>query len=144
MYIWNDSEDVFPYKKSCGSDAEYEEERRVHYIACTRAKQISTIMYQKNKKGAFVREMDLSNAEKIEGSTSGVLKKTLSKEKETSNAFKKFRESYLDSLDDDLDFSNTDMNDTEVKSEGVPDEIGEYDGRLLEDGLIEDSWFPID
>ena len=144
VYIWNDSEDVFPYKKSCGSDAEYEEERRVHYIACTRAKQISTLMYQKNKKGAFVREMDLSNAEKIEGSTSGVLKKTLSKEQETSNAFKKFRESYLDSLDDDLDFSNTDMNDTEVKSEGVPDEIGEYDGRLLEDGLIEDSWFPID
>lgn len=77
VYIWNDSRDVFPYKLSMDTLAEFEEERRIHYIACTRAKVYSTLMYIKNRRGQFVDEMDLSSATKIEGETSGVLGRAL-------------------------------------------------------------------
>lgn len=63
VYVWNDSQNVFPYKGTDESLEDLEEERRVHYIACTRAKEISTIMYIKNKKGMFIDEMNLSEAE---------------------------------------------------------------------------------
>lgn len=63
VYVWNDSQNVFPYKGTDESLEDLEEERRVHYIACTRAKEISTIMYIKNKKGMFIDEMNLSGAE---------------------------------------------------------------------------------
>lgn len=65
VYIWNDSEDVFPVKKVRDKihTAEYEEERRVHYIACTRAREISTIVHLQDHCGEFVNEMDLSDAE---------------------------------------------------------------------------------
>lgn len=78
VYIWNDSEDVFPVKKAVGT-SQMEEERRIHYIACTRAKKKSTIVYLKGRKGAFVYEMDLSNAEVISSRKSiiGVLKSNL-------------------------------------------------------------------
>lgn len=66
VYVWNDSEDVFPHKDCDMSDTEeLEEERRVHYIACTRARKTNTVMYMKNKPGMFLEEMDLSNAEII-------------------------------------------------------------------------------
>ena len=59
VYIWNDSEDVFPSIK-CNIDDEEQlaEERRVHYIACTRAKKKSTILTMNGSVGMFVREMD--------------------------------------------------------------------------------------
>lgn len=102
VYIWNDSEDVFPIKDA-ETEEEYEEERRVHYIACTRAKQISTIVYLKNKCGDFVREMDLSNAEVVEGSKNlqGVIKKNI----EEDNNLKRFtqtaeEEGYYDKMAD--------------------------------------------
>lgn len=66
VYIWNDTQDVFPFKDSKETLSDYEEERRVHYIACTRAKKISTILTLKGKEGEFLNEMDLSNAEIIE------------------------------------------------------------------------------
>ena len=37
----------------------------LHYIACTRAKEINTILYQNNCAGLFLQEMDLSNAERL-------------------------------------------------------------------------------
>lgn len=82
VYIWNDSEDVFPIKKSMGSESQLEEERRIHYIACTRAKKKSTIVYLKNKKGMFVEEMDLSEAGMLSGSKAimGTLKNNLEEE----------------------------------------------------------------
>ena len=77
VYIWNDSEDVFP-QRNAETPEEIEEERRVHYIACTRAKQVSTIVYLKNKPGMFISEMDLNDAEVLnptEGVVLGVIKK---------------------------------------------------------------------
>jgi DNA helicase-2/ATP-dependent DNA helicase PcrA len=93
VYVWNDSEDVFPFFKSCNSKEEIEEERRVHYIACTRAKSISTILYKKGKEGKFVKEMDLSNAKKVVKETSGVLKKTMEKNLEEDSALRGFENS---------------------------------------------------
>lgn len=66
IYVWNDSEDIFPYKGTEDVLEEFEEERRVHYIANTRAREINTIMYLKNKPGCFLQEMNLEGAECIE------------------------------------------------------------------------------
>lgn len=63
-YTWNDSVDVFPHKKS-STEKDLEEERRLHYIACTRAKKRMTIMTIQGQEGMFVKEMDLSNAEVV-------------------------------------------------------------------------------
>ena len=112
VYIWNDSEDVFPYKLSCDTLEDFEEERRVHYIANTRAKLISTIMYLKNKRGRFVGEMDLSDAEKIEGITSGIIKDIVAKDKENSNAFSVFEKSACIPTEDDFDLDFGDVADS--------------------------------
>ena len=58
VYLWHDSVDNFPSKKcDLDSDVQVEEERRVHYIACTRAKKKMTI-YAKGGMGMFARELD--------------------------------------------------------------------------------------
>lgn len=93
VYIWNDSENTFPHSK-CDLDdlEEVEEERRVHYIACTRATKISTIMSRKGSVGSFVKEMDLSKAENIgvvKTSVEGVVEK---KHEEDSNLNKFMKE----------------------------------------------------
>ena len=60
VYVWNDSDGVFPSSKCDVDDAEQlAEERRVHYIACTRAKKREHIYTIKGKVGMFVKEMDL-------------------------------------------------------------------------------------
>lgn len=69
VYVWNDSKDVYPHAKSA-SDEDYEEERRVHYIACTRARKRSTVMYLMGKPGDFVLEMDLNDAKDVSGTES--------------------------------------------------------------------------
>lgn len=74
VYVWNDSQGVFPYRGSEERDDDFEEERRIHYIACTRAKQINTIMFLRSKPSQFIDEMDLSEAEdlvmgRVEGTT---------------------------------------------------------------------------
>jgi DNA helicase-2/ATP-dependent DNA helicase PcrA len=57
VYIWNDSKGVFPntggYRNL--TSEEYEEERRIHYIAWTRAKE-KLVIYTSDKKGAFLEE----------------------------------------------------------------------------------------
>lgn len=62
VILWNDSEGVFPSPLITGID-ELEEERRVHYIACTRASKEFYITSKKGKPGMFLKEMDLSFAE---------------------------------------------------------------------------------
>ncbi|MBR4314679.1 MAG: ATP-dependent helicase, partial [Lachnospiraceae bacterium] len=59
VYVWNDTEGVFPSNK-CNMESENDlaEERRVHYIACTRAKKKSSIYTLNGKVGLFVREMN--------------------------------------------------------------------------------------
>lgn len=86
VYIWNDSRKVFPYYSSEESVEDLEEERRIHYIACTRARKRSTIMYLKNKEGMFVNELDLSEAEDlspkgVKGTMSGKIKEEMEEDK---------------------------------------------------------------
>lgn len=90
VYIWNDSEDVFPYKRSCETEEEFEEERRIHYIAGTRAKKICTYMYLRNRKGSFINELDLSDAVMLEGKTSGILKREMAEQSEEDSNLANF------------------------------------------------------
>ena len=55
VYIWNDCEGSFPSSK-CNMNDEFEvgEERRIHYIACTRAKKKSSIFTIDGKVSMFV------------------------------------------------------------------------------------------
>ena len=58
IIVWNDSETIFPSKKCNLEDEEQvAEERRVHYIACTRAKEKCCIYTKRGSVGLFVREM---------------------------------------------------------------------------------------
>lgn len=93
IYVWNDSKDVFPHKDSKDTYAGLEEERRVHYIACTRAREMSTVMYLRGYKGEFVDEMNLSEAEELKGETSGLVKKAITRAMEESEGLRRFEES---------------------------------------------------
>lgn len=63
VYIWNDVEGCFP--NSVGNRdltlEELEEERRVHYIAWTRAKKKLTVFTYSDRMSKFLKECDLSN-----------------------------------------------------------------------------------
>lgn len=71
-YVWNDSDMVFPSSKTDVNDEkQMEEERRVHYIACTRARKRNTIYSIRGKEGIFLKEMELELTDPIP--VSGVL-----------------------------------------------------------------------
>ena len=53
VYIWNDSVGVFPHKKS----SDMQEERRLHYVAVTRARQSVQVLSLQDQAGCFVGEM---------------------------------------------------------------------------------------
>ena len=53
VYIWNDSVGVFPHKKS----SDVEEERRLHYVAVTRARESVQVLALQDQEGRFVHEM---------------------------------------------------------------------------------------
>lgn len=61
VYVWNDSDRVFPHHPYKGK-VDMEEERRIHYIACTRAKKTLTLLYKGHKASPFIKEMNLDNA----------------------------------------------------------------------------------
>lgn len=62
VYIWNDSEGMFPhFKKGERITADTkEEERRIHYIACTRAQNKLVIFTIRQHEGEFLKELNLS------------------------------------------------------------------------------------
>ena len=69
-YVWNDSDGVFPTRKTnLENQREVEEERRVHYIACTRAKEKNIVMTLKDKHGIFFDELGgtVMDASKVAG-----------------------------------------------------------------------------
>lgn len=72
VYLWDDTLGVFPKDDAL----ELEEERRLHYIACTRARDNLVIMYRDSEgfgPGRFVREMDLSLMERRDRDVSGLM-----------------------------------------------------------------------
>lgn len=59
VYVWNDSDGTFPSSKcDVNIEDQLNEERRVHYIACTRAKRREHIYSLQSKMGMFATEMD--------------------------------------------------------------------------------------
>lgn len=103
VYVWNDSKDVFPIKDvEYGSD-EYEEERRIHYIAVTRALQKCTLVFLSGSEGDFVREMSLNNAIDLTPSKvlSGSLKEELEREKEFNRFKEESNERYEESISEE-------------------------------------------
>lgn len=66
VYIWNNTEGSFPNEVGNreSTQEEIEEERRVHYIACTRAKQVLTIFTKRGEQGKFLLECDSSYIDK--------------------------------------------------------------------------------
>lgn len=115
VYIWNDSVNVFPYKASIETLEELEEERRIHYIACTRARKRSTIMFLRGKQGDFVDELDLSGAEEIGdgGSVKGTLSKILEDDMESEKSFRDFSEQAVRNESEDNEFWETEEQEYE-------------------------------
>lgn len=58
VYIWKDTDKMFPSERS--NDEDFEEERRVHYIAGTRAKEKSTILTIAGQESPFISEMGIT------------------------------------------------------------------------------------
>lgn len=65
VYVWNASRHVFPYRSAEDSEEEMEEERRIFYIANTRARKRSSIMTIKGRESMFLYEMNLEGAEDL-------------------------------------------------------------------------------
>lgn len=65
--IWNDCEGSFPNQVGMRdlTEDEYEEERRIHYIALTRAKNELLVFTKKAKMGDYLKECDFSKVGKI-------------------------------------------------------------------------------
>ena len=61
VYIWNDNDGVFPAQVGQRqlTDEEYEEERRIHYIAWTRAKEKLTVFADEIDCSPFLQECDV-------------------------------------------------------------------------------------
>lgn len=70
VIVWNDSEGIFPSDKlDLHNEEEVEGERRVHYVACTRAKKKNTIYAIQGREGMFAKELDIEfiNPQKVGG-----------------------------------------------------------------------------
>lgn len=61
VYVWNDSNGIYPYQHNSLEEMDIEEERRLHYIACTRSRKKLTIL-STNNPSVFLKEMDLTEA----------------------------------------------------------------------------------
>lgn len=66
VIVWNDSADIFPHQMTdMDNDEEIEEERRIHYIALTRAREEQHIIYNRKEPGYFFQELDLTGSEEV-------------------------------------------------------------------------------
>ena len=72
VYVWDDSKGMFPYERN-NSVVDLEEERRVHYIACTRSKYKLVIIHRNGERSKFLHEMDLGSFEVARPNLRGVL-----------------------------------------------------------------------
>jgi ATP-dependent DNA helicase pcrA len=68
VYIWNDSVGVFPHKKS----SDMQEERRLHYVAVTRARQSVQVLALQDQAGCFVHEMVFPSSDNTSDNSSQV------------------------------------------------------------------------
>lgn len=101
VYIWNDIDGCFP--NSVGNrdltPDEFEEERRVHYIAWTRARKKLTVFTTSDRMGKFLKECDLTNEGVIEERKSDIELQTKIVHKKPVELPKDLQEQKVDALD---------------------------------------------
>lgn len=100
IYIWKDTNKMFPSERSSGSD--FEEERRIHYIAGTRAREKSTILTITGQESPFIDEMGIKPVKYVGEGVKGQLKQV----KEGSfNTEKSLFDEIVDESGIDFDFN---------------------------------------
>lgn len=130
VIIWNNVNGAFPNQvgnRELTKD-EFEEERRVHYIAWTRAKEKLTVYTSINNQGTFLQECDLSYVNQTsthkEDETKQVFKrKPLQVQTDSTQQAKQYIRSYID----EVRSSGTIADDRVANLEIVLNAIGEQD-----------------
>lgn len=116
VYVWNASRYVFPYRSAEDSVEEMEEERRIFYIANTRARKRSSIMTIKGRESMFLSEMNLEGAEDLceDDTISGSLINKTDEALKTEANLRKFEEVGVTSDSEENEF--WDLEDEEFEN----------------------------
>lgn len=116
VYVWNASRHVFPYRSAEDSVEEMEEERRIFYIANTRARKRSSIMTIKSRESMFLSEMNLEGAEDLceDDTISGSLINKTDEALKTEANLRKFEEVGVTSDSEENEF--WDLEDEEFEN----------------------------
>lgn len=116
VYVWNASRHVFPYRSAEDSEEEMEEERRIFYIANTRARKRSSIMTIKGRESMFLSEMSLEGAEDLceDDTISGSLINKTDEALKTEANLRKFEEVGVTSDSEENEF--WDLEDEEFEN----------------------------
>lgn len=116
VYVWNASRYVFPYRSAEDSEEEMEEERRIFYIANTRARKRSSIMTIKGRESMFLSEMSLEGAEDLceDDTISGSLINKTDEALKTEANLRKFEEVGVTSDSEENEF--WDLEDEEFEN----------------------------
>lgn len=116
VYVWNASRHVFPYRSAEDSVEEMEEERRIFYIANTRARKRSSIMTIKGRESMFLSEMNLEGAKDLceDDTISGSLINKTDEALKTEANLRKFEEVGVTSDSEENEF--WDLEDEEFEN----------------------------
>ena len=116
VYVWNASRHVFPYRSAEDSVEEMEEERRIFYIANTRARKRSSIMTIKGRESMFLSEMNLEGAEDLceDDTISGSLINKIDETLKTEANLRKYEEVGVTSDSEENEF--WDLEDEEFEN----------------------------
>lgn len=138
VYVWNDSEDVFPHREcNLGNIDELEEERRVHYIACTRAKKKLSLLSLANKEGMFIHEMNLSEATQLSSNLKGELRKSY----EEDGNLQKFEQLFCSDNKEDYASAETEDKSTYTSNSYEDSGLHSFESRDSEvDPLANEFW----
>lgn len=93
VIIWNDTDGVFPAQvgRHILTSAEYEEERRLHYIAFTRAKERLTIFTSETAPSPYLRECDFEASVAVQIEDTPLSEQAMLEPKEITPVPDKFR-----------------------------------------------------
>lgn len=121
VYVWNASRHVFPYRSAEDSVEEMEEERRIFYIANTRARKRSSIMTIKGRESMFLSEMNLEGAEDLceDDTISGSLVNKTDEALKTEANLRKFEEVGVTSDSEENEFWDSEDEEFENRYENA-------------------------
>lgn len=121
VYVWNASRHVFPYRSAEDSEEEMEEERRIFYIANTRARKRSSIMTIKGRESMFLSEMNLEGAKDLceDDTISGSLINKTDEVLKTEANLRKFEEVGVTSDSEENEFWDSEDEEFENRYENA-------------------------